>query len=89
MIEVVLDTETTGLKVSEGHRIVEIGCIEIDNFSPTSKKFHCYINPERKVSKEALEVHGYSDEFLANKKGVDASKIEAIDKLKLGLKNNL
>ena len=68
MKEIVLDTETTGLSVKDGHRIVEIGCIEIDNFSPTSKKFHCYINPERKVSKEALEVHGYSDEFLSNKK---------------------
>jgi len=68
MKEIILDTETTGLSVKDGHRIVEIGCIEIDNFSPTSKKFHCYINPERKVSKEALEVHGYSDEFLSNKK---------------------
>ena len=68
MIEVVLDTETTGLSVREGHRIVEIGCIELDNLSPTSKKFHCYLNPERKVSEKALEVHGYTDEFLSSKK---------------------
>jgi len=68
MIEIVLDTETTGLSVKEGHRIVEIGCIELDNLIPTSKKFHCYLNPERKVSEKALEVHGYTDEFLSNKK---------------------
>ena len=68
MKEVVLDTETTGLSVKDGHRIVEIGCIELDNFIPTSKKFHCYLNPERKVSEKAFEVHGYSDEFLSDKK---------------------
>ena len=68
MIEIVLDTETTGISVKDGHRIVEIGCIELDNLIPTSKKFHCYLNPERKVSEKALEVHGYTDEFLSNKK---------------------
>ena len=68
MIEVVLDTETTGLEVKDGHRIVEIGCIELQNQIPTSRKFHCYLNPERKVSEKALEVHGYTDEFLAPKK---------------------
>ncbi len=68
MLEVVLDTETTGLSVKEGHRIVEIGCLELDNQIPTSKKFHCYLNPERKVSQKALEVHGYTDEFLLLKK---------------------
>ena len=67
MIEVVLDTETTGLSVREGHRIVEIGCIELNNLSLTSKKFHSYLNPERKVSEKALEVHGYTDEFLSTK----------------------
>ena len=67
MIEVVLDTETTGLSVKDGHRIVEIGCIELDNLVPTKKKFHCYLNPERKVSEKALEVHGYTDEFLSKK----------------------
>ena len=68
MKEIILDTETTGLSVKEGHRIVEIGCIEIENYLPTEKIFHCYLNPERKVSQKALEVHGYTDEFLANKK---------------------
>jgi DNA polymerase-3 subunit epsilon len=68
MKEVILDTETTGLSVREGHRIVEIGCIELDNLIPTTKKFHCYLNPERKVSEKALEVHGYSDEFLSSQK---------------------
>ena len=68
MIEVVLDTETTGLSVKEGHRIVEIGCVELDNLIPTPRKFHFYLNPERKVSEKALEVHGYTDEFLSTKK---------------------
>ena len=68
MKEVVLDTETTGISVKEGHRIVEIGCIELDNLIPTKKKFHCYLNPERKVSEKALEVHGYTDQFLSTQK---------------------
>jgi len=68
MKEIVLDTETTGLSVKDGHRLVEIGCIELDNLIPTKNKFHCYLNPERKVSEKALEVHGYTDEFLANQK---------------------
>ena len=68
MKEIVLDTETTGLSVKDGHRIVEIGCIELDNLIPNSNKFHCYLNPERKVSEKALEVHGYTDQFLADKK---------------------
>jgi DNA polymerase-3 subunit epsilon len=68
MLEVVLDTETTGLSVKEGHRIVEIGCIELNNQIPTSNKFHCYLNPERKVSEKALKVHGYTDTFLSDKK---------------------
>tara|TARA_B100000123_G_C25719012_1_gene423560 strand:- start:507 stop:1172 length:666 start_codon:yes stop_codon:yes gene_type:complete len=68
MKEVVLDTETTGLSIKDGHRIVEIGCIELDNLIPTKNVFHCYLNPERQVSKSALEVHGYTDEFLADKK---------------------
>jgi len=68
MKEVVLDTETTGLNVREGHRLVEIACIELENQIPTSKKFHTYLNPERKVSEKAFEVHGYTDEFLATKK---------------------
>jgi DNA polymerase-3 subunit epsilon len=68
MKEVVLDTETTGISVKEGHRIVEIGCIELENLIPTQNKFHCYLNPEKKVSQKALEVHGYTDEFLIKQK---------------------
>ena len=68
MKEIVLDTETTGISVKEGHRIVEIGCIELENLIPTKNKFHCYLNPERKVSEKALEIHGYTDEFLVDKK---------------------
>ena len=68
MKEVVLDTETTGLSVREGHRIVEIGCVELENLVPTKNQFHCYLNPERKVSERALEVHGYTDEFLSTQK---------------------
>ena len=68
MIEIVLDTKTTGLSVKDGHRIVEIGCIELNNQIPTKKFFHCVLNPERKVSEEALKVHGYSNEFLSNQK---------------------
>jgi len=68
MKEIVLDTETTGISTKEGHRIVEIGCIELDNQIPTKNKFHCYLNPERKVSEKAYEVHGYSDEFLSKQK---------------------
>ena len=66
--EVILDTETTGLDVKDGHRIVEIGCLELDNFVITSKKFHYFINPERKVSEQAFKVHGYSDKFLSQQK---------------------
>ena len=68
MLEVVLDTETTGLSTIEGHRIVEIGCIELDDLVPTKKFFHSYLNPDRKVSESALKVHGYTDEFLSDKK---------------------
>jgi DNA polymerase-3 subunit epsilon len=68
MKEIVLDTETTGISVKEGHRIVEIGCIELDNLIQTKNKFHCYLNPERKVSEKAFEVHGYSDDFLSKQK---------------------
>ena len=68
MKEIVLDTETTGISIKDGHRIVEIGCIELDNLVPTKNKFHCYLNPERKVSEEALKIHGYDDDFLSNQK---------------------
>ena len=65
---IVLDTETTGISVKDGHRVVEIGCIELENLIPTKNKFHCYLNPERKVSEKAFEVHGYDDEFLSGQK---------------------
>ena len=67
MKEVILDTETTGLSVKDGHRVVEIGCMELENLIPTKKIFHCYLNPERKVSEKALKIHGYTDEFLSDK----------------------
>ena len=68
MKEVILDTETTGLSIRDGHRIVEIGCIELENLMPTKNRFHCYLNPEKKVSEKALEVHGYTDKFLSTQK---------------------
>ena len=68
MKEIVLDTETTGLSVKDGHKIVEIGCIELENLIPTQNKFHYYLNPGRKVSEKALEVHGYTDKFLSDKR---------------------
>ena len=84
MKEIVLDTETTGLSIRDGHRIVEIGCIELDNLIPTSNRFHCYLNPERKVSEKALEVHGYTDEFLSDKKKFR----EIVDDFLLFIKGN-
>jgi len=65
MKEIILDTETTGISIKEGHRIVEIGCVELENLIPTKNTFHCYLNPERKVSDKAYDVHGYSDDFLS------------------------
>ena len=82
MKEIVLDTETTGLSVIDGHRIVEIGCIELDNLIPTKKIFHFYLNPERKVSEKAFEVHGYSDEFLATKQKFSEIADDFIDFIK-------
>ncbi len=79
MKEIVLDTETTGISIKEGHRIVEIGCIELENLIPTKKQFHCYLNPERKVSEKALQVHGYTDKFLSNKKKFNEIQDEFID----------
>ena len=68
MLEVILDTETTGLSTADKHKIVEIGCIELENQIPTNNIFHEYINPQRSVSEEAYKVHGYSEKFLSNKK---------------------
>tara|TARA_X000000368_G_scaffold43325_1_gene31201 strand:- start:3274 stop:3933 length:660 start_codon:yes stop_codon:yes gene_type:complete len=82
MDEIVLDTETTGLSVKEGHKIVEIGCIELKDLVPTKNKFHCYLNPERNVSEKALEVHGYTDEFLSTKKKFKEVVDEFLDFIK-------
>ena len=82
MKEIVLDTETTGISVRDGHRIVEIGCIELEDLIPTKNKFHCYLNPERKVSQKALEVHGYNDEFLSKQKKFSEIGEEFIDFIK-------
>ena len=82
MKEIVLDTETTGISVKDGHRIVEIGCIELENLIPTKNKFHCYLNPERKVSEQAFKVHGYSDEFLSKQKKFDEIVEEFLDFIK-------
>ena len=68
MLEIILDTETTGLSTAEKHRIVEIGCVELKNQIPTGKVFHEYLNPQRSVSEDAYKVHGYSDKFLSDKK---------------------
>ena len=64
MRQIVLDTETTGFRYSDGDKIVEIGCIELENFLPTGNTFHQYINPERAMPLDAFKVHGLSDEFL-------------------------
>ena len=68
MKEIVLDTETTGLSVENGHRIIEIGCIELDNQILTSNRFHCYLNPQRKVSEEAFKVTDIQMNFYLIKK---------------------
>ena len=82
MKEIVLDTETTGISVKECHRIVEIGCIELDNLIPTKNKFHCYLNPQRKVSEQALKIHGYNDEFLSKQKKFNEIGDEFIEFIK-------
>ena len=82
MKEIVLDTETTGISVKEGHRIVEIGCIELENLIPTKNKFHYYLNPERKVSEKAFEVHGYSDQFLSKQKKFNEIVVEFLEFIK-------
>ena len=82
MKEIVLDTETTGISVKDGHRIVEIGCLELENLIPTKNKFHCYLNPERKVSEKAYQVHGYSDEFLSKQKKFGEVAQEFLDFIK-------
>ena len=68
MLEVILDTETTGLSTKQNHRIVEIGCLEINDHIPTNNEFHTYVNPERSISDDAFKVHGYSEKFLSKEK---------------------
>ncbi len=82
MKEIILDTETTGISIQEGHRIVEIACLELENLIPTGNKFHCCLNPERKVSEKAFEVHGYSDEFLSKQKKFKEVKKEFLEFIK-------
>ena len=82
MLEVILDTETTGLSITEKHRIVEIGCLELNNQIPTNKIFHEYINPERSISEEAYKVHGYSEKFLSEKKKFSEISLDFINFIK-------
>ena len=67
MHQIVLDTETTGLRVEEGHRVIEIAAVVLKNRYPTDKQFHTYVNPGQSIDEEALRIHGINDEFLANK----------------------
>ena len=82
MKEIILDTETTGISVIEGHRIVEIACLELENLIPTGNKFHYCVNPERKVSDKAFEIHGYTDEFLLKQKKFFEIKEEFLNFIK-------
>jgi len=67
MRQIVLDTETTGLDAAQGHRVIEIGCVEIENRRLTGRHFHCYLNPDREIDEGAVQVHGITSEFLADK----------------------
>lgn len=79
MRQIILDTETTGLEPSHGHRVIEIGCVEMVNRRLTNRTFHVYINPERAVDPEAISVHGITDEFLADKPNFAGIASEFID----------
>lgn len=88
--EIVLDTETTGFEPSQGHRLVEIGCLELINYVPSGRAFHTYINPEREVPQEAFDVHGLSYDFLKNHppfKEVGALFLEFIEEAPLVIHN--
>ena len=82
MLEVILDTETTGLSTAEKHRIVEVACVEMNEQIPTNNIFHTHLNPKRSVSEEAYKVHGYSDEFLSNKKSFEDISEEFLNFIK-------
>ena len=79
MLEVILDTETTGLSIKENHRIIEIGCIELKDQIATKNIFHTYLNPQRKISEDAKKVHGYTDKFLSDKKSFSKIADDFID----------
>ena len=79
MLEVILDTETTGLSTKENHRIIEIGCIELKDQIATKNIFHTYLNPQRKISEDAKKVHGYTDKFLSDKKSFSKIADDFID----------
>lgn len=90
MREIVLDTETTGFEPGEGHRIVEIGAVELFNHMPTGRTYHQYINPERGMPKEAFEVHGLGDDFLRDKpvfKAIGSAFLEFVADAKLVIHN--
>jgi DNA polymerase-3 subunit epsilon len=90
MRQVVLDTETTGLDPSQGHRVIEIGCVEINNRKLTGKHFHCYLNPDREIDAGAMEVHGLTSHFLADKPRfhqVESEFLEFIDGAELVIHN--
>jgi len=90
MREIVLDTETTGFEPSEGHRIVEIGAVELFNHLPTGRTYHQYINPERSMPKEAFEVHGLGDDFLRDKpvfKAIGQAFLDFVGDAKLVIHN--
>lgn len=90
MRQVVLDTETTGLDPSHGHRVIEIGCVEIDNRKLTGRHFHCYLNPDREIDAGALEVHGLTSHFLADKPRfhqIESEFLEFIDGSELVIHN--
>ncbi len=82
MNEIFLDTETTGLSFKDGHKIVEIACVETKDLVPTGKVFHKIINPERKVTEEAFKVHGFSDELLSDKETFDMIANELLNFIK-------
>ena len=67
MRQIVLDTETTGIDPKQGHRIIEIGCVELINRKLTGNHFHVYLNPQRDIEQEAINVHGITNEFLSDK----------------------
>jgi DNA polymerase-3 subunit epsilon len=79
MRQIILDTETTGLDSLQGHRIIEIGCVELEDRKPTGNHYQCYLNPEREVDIAAMEVHGISNEFLADKPVFAQVEAEFID----------